>query len=179
MVNLIWILVIISATGLLLIVPTESIMTEGNILTLIGICTTFIVGAHLVDVMRLRDIEKRIEELGKYKKSYIDLEKKIKISLSVSWSLSYLEMQPYTSFVYMFNALKYALKYQDAKRAGICLAGLRKVANKMQKKDDLDCTDKTKVSLELLDEIKDEYLYNVFKKDIIKIFDDLKKWEII
>lgn len=132
MVSLIWLLDIIATTGLVLMIPTENIITGDNILTIIGLCTTLIVGTHFVDVMRLKDIEKRLEKLCEKEKSVFDLEKKMKIAFSATWGITYMNYQPYSSLYHFLKAFHLALQYQDCIRAKTCLNGLDKAIKRFE-----------------------------------------------
>lgn len=174
MVYLIWILAIVSTTGLILTNTTDSTITSNNVLTLIGICTTLIVGVHFVDVMRLRDIEKRLNELNQKEQLIYDLEKKMTITFNATWGVTYMNYQPYSSLYHFLRAFHYALQYQDCLRAKTCLNGLDKAIKRFEslieeKQSFDDITDKDKISEALFEEIKKEELYRVFKTDIDKI----------
>lgn len=186
MVYLIWILAIISTTGLILTNTTDSTITSNNVLTLIGICTTLIVGIHFVDVMQLRDIEKRLNELNQKEQLIYDLEKKMKITFNATWGVTYMNYQPYSSLYHFLRAFHLALQYQDCLRAKTCLNGINKAIKRFEslikeKQSFDDITDKDKISETLFEEMKKEDLYCVFKADINRVFtkiNELKKDDI-
>lgn len=167
-------------------IPTENIITGDNILTLIGICTTLIVGIHFVDIMRLKDIEKRINELNQKEQLIYDLEKKLKIAFNATWGVTYLKYQPYSSLYHFLRAFHLALQYQDCLRAKTCLNGLEMVIKRFESLKDENKpydsnTDREKITETLLEEIKNEELYTVFKADINRVFtkiNELKKDDI-
>ena len=95
-------------------VPTDNIITGNNILTLIGICTTLIVGVHVHDAFTIRAISKKTELLDEKLKHIEMLEHRDEVHLKISLGLTQLQYQPYTTFRFIFKGFVLAANYKDA-----------------------------------------------------------------
>lgn len=168
MVYLIWILAIIATTGLLLMVPTDNIITGNNILTLIGICTTLIVGVHVHDAFTIRAISKKTELLDEKLKHIEMLEHRDEVHLKISLGLTQLQYQPYTTFRFIFKGFVLAANYKDYKCMEQCLGLLEQVPGVIQrlkaKNMKVNKKGENEINYDLINQITDNEIRNQYER---------------
>lgn len=180
MVYLIWILAIISTTGLILSIPTDNVNTSGNVLTLVGICTTLIVGIHFYDAFSIRDINKRTELLNEKIRQFEMLQYRNEIHIKISFGLSQLYYQPYTTFCFLFKGFVMAVDCKDYKCMEQCLGLMEQIPGvinllKAQNKT-VSKKGKNKISKKLLKQIEDKDVLNSYEKRLVSIILKMSKF---
>lgn len=180
MVYLIWILAIISTTGLILSIPTDNVNTSGNVLTLVGICTTLIVGIHFYDAFSIRDINKRTELLNEKIRQFEMLQYRNEIHIKISFGLSQLYYQPYTTFCFLFKGFVMAVDCKDYKCMEQCLGLMEQIPDvidllKAQNKT-VSEKGKNKISQNLLKQIEDKDVLNSYEKRLDSIILKMSKF---
>ena len=148
------------------------------VLSLIGICATFIVGASVIDAVRVHQIEKRLEEVSQSLIEIDYIKAGTNIGFNVAWGMAYLQWRPYSALRHFLKAYGYAIKMNDTIRAKACVSCIRLVYNTLkEKRESIDTTDKDKIK-KALEGVRDEDLHKiVFKRDIDKILSDINMIE--
>lgn len=160
-------------------------VTDGA-LTLISICVTLIVGLSVVDSLAVYNMHKRIEKLTEKQKELEAQECRLKeaiaeqavtsfVSTHVSWGLTFINMQPYTSFRYFVKGLEKALENNYTKGMRNCLNCMEQVPKVIkQNKEIIKDKAKKEGCPQLSDAIKQSDAYKLVEDRIDKIFDDMK-----
>lgn len=112
-----------------------SVTLEGGALALISICATLIVGVHILDSVRISQMEQKLKELSKIKEDLEGLRANSNIALNITWGLVFLKDNLFNSFKHFVKAYSIAIAENDAKRVRTCKQCLDKWKEKMEKED--------------------------------------------
>lgn len=107
---------------------------EGGALALISICATLIVGVHILDAVKMKQLEDKMEELSKTKEELEKVKVNANIALNITWGLLFLESNHLDSFKHFALAYQYAISENDAKRVNTCNQCLQRCVDKVKRK---------------------------------------------
>ena len=142
--------------------------TSDATLTVVAICTTMIVGIHIIDRLEIREI--RHEMLRQRQMSdevKVNL-RSVRTAMNITWGLVKANDKKYLSALYFFlSAFKIAIEMNDAYRASICIRQIDNLYTCKHRwgKDPGQINNITK----LLTELRSLQLAKVFEKDLKKI----------
>lgn len=163
---------------------------ESTVLTIVGICTTLIVGISVVDAFsfhfHMNKMENRMDELTKKQNDLeikrMDLAKKLEeqkvkedISDKISYGLALLNWLPYTSFKYFIKGFEKSLLANNVKAINSCLICLESVP-KLMKEKEVKITDaaKKKGCPQISEEAKQLEAYKLVKDRFEKIYEMMR-----
>ena len=155
---------------------------ENGTLAAIAICATLIVGASVVDVVRLNEIEKRLKTLDETEKRIESLRIHSNIAMHMSWGFAHLNNMPFTAFLEFEKAYKFALKAKDLTWIDVSLQCMEEVVRikkdyeKRINKREIESIKKLKNIVP--DDIQKCNGYRAFKKRTEKIYSDLESLKI-
>ena len=159
-----------------------------NILALVGICTTLIVGVSVVDTITIHNLQKQVDGLQKIQYDLKDViaqcEAKLQeqkdranISNNLSWGLALIGWQPYSSFLYFFKGLELSLATNQQKGVESCLHCMEQVPKSIARlkkhHQEIDHAKKGKIPLSVPDEICKYEIYRLIKNRVEKVFKDI------
>lgn len=104
------------------------------VLTIVGICTTLIVGVSVVDAIAVRRLGRKIEELDKLEDKVRKLTKQSNILFHYTWGIQHWKERPYTALCDFWRAFSIAAETDDIKRAKSCLANMEKLSKEISEK---------------------------------------------
>lgn len=114
------------AFGLLSSVVVGKSSIPESVLALVGVCATFIVGIHVVDAIKLRELESKINIFNSMQNEIKDMRRNANVALHISWAMSYWNRKPKSACVELWKAFRLALENEDVLRANTCLELLEK-----------------------------------------------------
>ena len=140
---------------------------EKFILPLIAICTTLVVGVHLMDAWEVRDIKKRLEKLSNLENRVEEHKNKGNVALHLNMALSFVRWKPETALRECWKAFELSIVMDDAVRANTCINCLEIITRDItnEKKSIQYYKDIIKPS----NEIANTSLYKVFHKRVEEI----------
>lgn len=155
------------------------------VLTLLGVCATFIVGVSVVSTIELLEVTRRLKEIDEIKKEVNETKTQMEdmrlhanIALHVSFGLTSWNWQPKTAITECLNALDIAMRLDDCVRANVCVSVLDAVLRKISKEDKLKSRLKGKQADDIPKDIpewyKDHAPYKVMKDKIGEVFEKIK-----
>lgn len=178
MVYLIWILVIISVIGVILQMPMDAIISAEDILALVGICTTLIVGINIYNAMSVRKLEIEREELHQNIRKIEQLNYKNEINIKISNGLAIMYIQPYNAFLMLFKALYLSIERSDTYDIERCIQLLEmfpkilgRIKSLYSNSNEISETGKSKITTALIDNISNEQLRNLYQKRLQSIIE--------
>lgn len=146
---------------------------EGNIIAIIGVCTTLVVGLNIYDAITVRKIDKKAERLQQKINTLEKLEYRNEIYFKISCGLYARRKETYTSFLFIFEAMSIAMIHNDAECVEKCLSLLSQFdkINSTKTESQNSSVSKLKDSEieQLLEKIEKCRLYNLYKKRIQKV----------
>ena len=155
---------------------TLNVITE-NMITIIGICTTLIVGLNIYNAISVKEIEK--------KQTFLDLKiKKIEefsyqnlVSTKLAYGLSVLYIQPYTAFCFFFKALEISIEHKDAEYIEKSFSLMEQMPQIIRflnnQKTEYSHKNKEYISQSLITEISNNQLFNLYENRIENIISKL------
>ena len=166
---------------------------ENTALTIVGICTTLIVGISVVDAFAFHStvskMEKRMNELAESQKDFeekrdeqnkaIARQKDIgEISNNISWGLALLNWLPYTSLRYFTKGLEKSLEVNNVKAINSCIKCMENVPKVMVrlKENVINDVAKEKGCPQISEDIKKLDSYKIVKDRVEKVFDEMKHY---
>ena len=155
------------------------------VLTLLGVCATFIVGVSVVSTIELHEVTRRLKEIVKIKKEtdeaktqMEDMRLHANIALHVSYGLASWSWQPKTAITECLKALDIAVQLDDCVRTNVCVSVLDAVLREICKDDKLRSRLKGKQEDDIPNDIpewyKDHAPYKAMKDKIEEVFESIK-----
>lgn len=155
------------------------------VLTLLGVCATFIVGVSVVNTMELLEVTRRLKEIDKIRKEVDeakiqmeDLRHHANIALHVSYGLAFWSWQPKAAIKECLKALDIAMQQEDCVRAKTCVNVLDAVLKEICKDDKIKSQLKRQNTEDILKDIPKWYEghvpYKVLKDKIEEVFKKIK-----
>lgn len=138
---------------------------EGNIIAIIGVCTTLVVGLNIYDAIMVREIDKKSERLQQKINDLEKLEYRSEINFKISCALSTLYDQPFTSFKFMLKALTIAMTNEEAESIEKCFSLLSQY-DKINWQHSIAKYNNECVFQQILTEMENCRLYNIYQKRI-------------
>lgn len=138
---------------------------EGNIIAIIGVCTTLVVGLNIYDAIMVREIDKKSERLQQKINDLEKLEYRSEINFKISCALSTLYDQPFTSFKFMLKALTIAMTNEDAESIEKCFNLLAQY-HKINERHAFAKYKNDYVIQQIMTEMENCRLYNIYQKRI-------------
>lgn len=149
------------------------------VLTIVGICTTLIVGVSVVDAIAVRRLERKIEELDKLEKKVRKQTKQSNILFHHTWGIQHWKEQPYTALYDFWRAFSIAAETDDIKRAKSCLANMEELSSeicgKLHSGKAISKEDIERVPREVPKSMKDSKVYCAFDIRINKLIEKINK----
>lgn len=96
-------------------------------ISIIAICTTLIVGLHIVDSWTIYSLEKRLQELSKVEGEVKKTKEHTNIALHLCMGLGMVSWNSKQAITECWHAFELAIKANDAVRANTCLQCLKVV----------------------------------------------------
>lgn len=94
---------------------------ENGVLSLVGVCTTLIVGINIVDALKIKQMEVKVKEMEQVRNDLEVLRINANIAIHTSLGLSYFNSQQYVkAFEEYQKSYKHAFENNDAKRVRMC-----------------------------------------------------------
>ena len=175
--------------SIVLLVGKAPMSAEGNVLTIVSICVTLIVGVSVVDSLavhrhgeQLGLLEHKMEEVEQLKKDMADAKERddmLRMATYMSWGLALLREEPLAAFEQFQKMLTSALddkRYVDEANKAIDFMGHAVNGIKQQLEKDGDSLKhflKEKHLNRTPEEIQLKANYNVFKDRIDKIYQSI------
>jgi len=155
---------------------------DNGALALISICTTLMVGISVVDVMRLRDLEKQMEELKDTQKSLVQLNNEIgelknhaNISLDANWGFTLYTINPQKAIAQIWKAVVLAFSLNDTTRIKTCIslleAAINRICNDKSLSDKLRKECMGKMPINITKEIRESEDFLDFQDQLVKVND--------
>ena len=162
-------------------VPEKMYNIDNGVLALVGICATLIVGANVIDVLKLQKIEEKMKELDLMKRELEMIKKEndelrinANIALNANWGFTLHTIQPKIAITQVWKAIKIAFSKNDTKRINTCLSILENLIKRIDKDKELSNMLKTESNgtspIEIDDIIEGSEDYNTFKKRLGMVF---------
>ena len=147
------------------------------VLSLVGVCSTLIVGISVVDAFavhsafhkmegKVDELSKKMEELTKQEEKIRKLRKQANILFHHTWGLVYANNQPYDALNEFWKAFTSAAKDNDVKRAKVCLENTESTIEDIMRQKEMEGLDERKISLPITDELKQTSVYVAFEDRI-------------
>ena len=150
------------------------------VLTLIGVCTTLIVGVSVVDALTLRSIHQKLDDIKKIEQKVNATNERINLMrehsnmcFHLAWGVAVLPWQPHTAIKECWNSVRIAMSLDDPQKTHTCVDTTEKIVKMIKKKPELlnlyRCT--AGIPKEIDAEMKDSELYSTYRvklKDISK-----------
>ena len=165
------------------------------VLTLIGSCTTLIVGVSVIDSLTLRrtlrdvdekmkylteKVEKEVEKAEDLEKHVERLKKQCNILFHHTWGLSFCKSDPYQALLEFWTALRKTIEDNDIKRAKSCLTNaemlLDEIINNNQKNISLEYDALKDIPSKVPQDMTNKDVYIAFKDRIDEL---LKRIQLI
>ncbi len=150
---------------------------EGNIIAIIGVCTTLVVGLNIYDAIMVREIDKKAERLQQKINTLEKLEYRNDIYFKISCGLYAQRKQAYTSFLFIFKAMSIAMMHDDAECVEKCFTLLSQFDKINSTKNESQSSSDSKLKYaeieQLLVEIEKCRLYNLYKQRIKEVLNSV------
>ncbi len=141
-----------------------------SVLTIIGVCTTLIVGVSVVDAITVRRLERKIEELDKLEKKVRKQTKQSNILFHYTWGMQHWKEHPYTALCDFWKGFTIAAETDDIKRAKSCLANMEALSSEicgmLHSGETISIEDFERVPREVPQSMKDSKVYCAFDTQI-------------
>lgn len=155
------------------------------VLTLLGVCATFIVGVSVVNTIEILEVTRRLKEIDEIRKEVDEAKTRMKdlrfhanLALHVSYGLASWSWQPKLAITECLKAMEIAMQQDDCVRANTCVSVLDAVLREISKDDKLQSQLKGKKSDDIPKDIpewyKDHDPYKILKDKIREVFEKLK-----
>lgn len=167
------------ALSVLAFFSNNKLSTDSGVLTLIGICTTLIVGVSVVDTLRLQQLEEKVKKLKETKETVEKMSDKLEklkndanIALDANWGYTLYTIQPHTAIQQVWKGLKLALLTDDCKKLKTCMEVLKHIKEEIKKNGELSKKLNKKLDNNVLmidEDMKNARLYILVKDELDKL----------
>lgn len=159
------------------------------VLTLIGVCTTIIVGVSVVDVLTLRSIYQKLDQIKEIERNIEATNERIDVMreqsnmcFHIAWGVAVLSWQPHTAIKECWKSVRIAMSLEDAQKSHSCIDITEKIVKRIKERPELSRLYKRTEDIpkEIDESMKKSQLYSMYRvklKDIIKEVDRLSEIE--
>lgn len=153
---------------------------ENGVLALVGICATLIVGIHVIDEFKIRQIEKKTIEMEKVAEELRKQRNNQNTIIHLSLGLACLSIQPATTLRECWKAIEMAMDNESTLNTNTCIDTTKKLIRKIENDEVLKnkvMDSKEKLPNEVTEAMVSSKLYRAFStslEEILKKFAQLK-----
>lgn len=158
------------------------------VLTLIGICTTLIVGVSVVDALALRSIHQKLDEIKKIEQRIEATNERISLMrdhsnmcFHLTWGVAILSWQPHTAIKECWESIRIAMSLDDPQKVHACVDKTEKIVKMIKKEPELRnlyrCT--AGVPKEIDAGMKESKLYSTYREKLENIIKEVNSMKAI
>lgn len=153
---------------------------DNGVLALVGICATLIVGIHVIDDFKIRQLEKKTTEFEKMSAELERERKKQNAVISLNVGMAMWQDEPIFALKECWKAVNLSITEEYEKTAKACITITEWIVKKIEGKQELKekvAKNKEKLPKEIRQEVKDSSIYNEYAIRIESIIDKFANWE--